>query len=133
VTLVVDASVVAASLIDEAEHGAWSEQIVRSDDLAAPHFLHAEVAHALRRWISTGLLSEDAAARAYGDLLTLRIELFPYHSFAFRIWELRHNVTPYDAWYVALAESLDMPLATLDRRLAQATGPRCRFVTPPLA
>lgn len=61
-------------------------------------------------------------------LLDLRVELFPYAPFATRIWDLRDNVTCYDAWYVALAETLSAPLATLDARLAKASGPRCRFL-----
>jgi predicted nucleic acid-binding protein len=61
----------------------------------------------------------------------MRVALFPYRPFADRIWELRDTVTSYDAWYVALAESLDAPLATLDRRLAGAHGPICRFSLPP--
>lgn len=55
------------------------------------------------------------------------MELFPYAPFAARIWDLRDNVTCYDAWYVAVAETLNAPLATLDVRLANAPGPRCRF------
>ena len=58
------------------------------------------------------------------------IELFPYEPFASRAWELRRNLTAYDGWYVALAEALELPLATLDRHLARATGPRCRFLKP---
>ncbi len=79
-----------------------------------------------------GRLPQETVARAHDDLLTLIVELFPYEPLARRVWELRENVTPYDAWYVALAEELGVGLATLDRRLAQAVGPRCEFVTPPL-
>ena len=67
---------------------------------------------------------------AHEDLLALRVEFFPYGPLAARVWQLRMNVTAYDAWYVALAESLDAKLATLDRRLAQAPGCRCPFQTP---
>jgi predicted nucleic acid-binding protein len=70
------------------------------------------------------------AALAHEDLLSLPIELFPYHPCAARVWELRPNVTVYDAWYVALAERLDAALATLDRRLQRASGPRCEFLLP---
>ena len=98
-----------------------------SDDLAAPHLLPAEAGNILRRLASHGKISEDAAALAHTDLLDLRIALFPYSLDARRAWELRHNITTYDAWYVALAESLEVELATLDARLAQAPGPRCRF------
>jgi len=74
--------------------------------------------------------SADTAALAQADLLSLRVELFAYEPFATRVWELRENVTTYDGWYVALAESLNAKLATLDLRLTKATGPRCAFVTP---
>jgi predicted nucleic acid-binding protein len=60
---------------------------------------------------------------------TIRVDLFPYDPFADRVWELRQNVTAYDAWHVALAESLSAPLATLDGRLRRAVGPRCSFLT----
>jgi predicted nucleic acid-binding protein len=55
----------------------------------------------------------------------------PVRPFEERIWQLRANLTSYDAWYVAVAESFGFPLATLDRRLAQAPGPECGFVLPP--
>jgi predicted nucleic acid-binding protein len=64
------------------------------------------------------------------DLLKLPIELHPFEPFADRIWELRETVTAYGAWYIALAEASGMPLATLDTRLAGASGPRCAFVVP---
>jgi predicted nucleic acid-binding protein len=76
-------------------------------------------------------LSADIATLAHDDLVQLRIELFPYEPHAERVWSLRDVATPYDAWYVALAEALDAPLVTLDRRLARARGPRCRFEVPP--
>ena len=72
-------------------------------------------------WIRTAAV---AASLAYADLLDLRVELFPYAPFAARTWELRANLTCYAAWYVALAESLGSKVATLDLRLARASGPR---------
>jgi predicted nucleic acid-binding protein len=62
--------------------------------------------------------------------MQLDIELFPFEPFAGRIWELRHNVTSYDAWYVALAEALKLPLATLDEPPAKSNGVACKFLTP---
>ena len=59
------------------------------------------------------------------------LELFPFAPFAERIWALRGNLTGYDAWYVALAEALDCPMVTLDRRLSRANGPTCDIITPP--
>ena len=77
-------------------------------------------------------ISNDSDGRraAHHDLLQLDPELFPFRPFARRIWALRDNLTCYDAWYVALAEALDCPLATLDQRLVRASGPACNFVAP---
>jgi predicted nucleic acid-binding protein len=127
---VVDASTVVAALIDDGPDGRWAERILGSRVLAAPHLMPAEVANILRRAQFDGQLSPDSASLAYADLLSLRIELFPYEPFAARVWALRDNVTAYDAWYVALAEAVDAPLVTLDRRLARAAGPCCAFETP---
>jgi len=131
VTLIVDASVVVAALVDTGPDGRWAEGVLVSEDLAAPHLLPVEAANILRRLALHGEISEDAAALAHADLLDLRVALFPYTLDAWRAWELRHNLTMYDAWYVALAESLEAELATLDARLAQAPGPRCGFQLPP--
>lgn len=129
--LVVDASFVVAALVDGGREGTWADSMLAGDALAAPHLLPVEVANILRRSAAGGELTADSASMAHADLLALRIELFPYRPFASRVWELRENVTCYDAWYVALAEVLDAPLATLDVRLSRATGPRCRFQLPP--
>ena len=102
-----------------------------SGPLGAPHLMPAQVTNILRRLAANGEISQDIASMAYADLLDLRVELFPYAPFASRVWELRGNVTSYDAWYVALAEFLGSSVATLDRRLVRAAGPRCGFETPP--
>lgn len=130
-TLVVDASMVIAALVDSGPDGHWAERLLDSDNLAAPHLMPAEAANILRRTSQAGRISTDTASLAHADLLALTIELFPYEPFAPRIWELRENVTAYDGWYVAIAESLDTRLATLDQRLIGAVGPRCGFVAPP--
>lgn len=130
-TLVVDASAVVAALVDGGSDGAWAADLLAAESLAGPQLLPAEVANILRRATLARDLTPDVAALAYGDLLALRVELFPYEPFAARVWELRANITSYDAWYVALAERFDAPLATLDGKLASASGPRCAFVTPP--
>jgi predicted nucleic acid-binding protein len=129
-TLVVDASVVVAALTDAGEDGSWARPLLAGDDLAAPHLLPAEVASALRRAALAGRVSTSVAASAHADLLDLGVVLVPYEPFAERIWELRQNLTPYDGWYVALAESLVASVATLDQALARAPGPRCSFTTP---
>ncbi|MCU1499284.1 MAG: Toxin 1, domain [Acidimicrobiales bacterium] len=104
--------------------------MLAADGLAVPHLLPVEVASILHRSLRAGAISADTATMAHRDLPGFRIELFPYEPFAERVWDLRDNVTTYDAWYVALAESLGTPLATLDRRLSRASGPRCPFLTP---
>ena len=129
-TLVVDASVVVAALIDAGRDGIWAEERLGSDALAAPHLLPVEVANVLRRSVLAGEVSADSASLAHSDLLDLSLDLFAYGPFADRVWELRSGVSAYDAWYVAVAEWLDAPLATLDRRLSRAQGARCRFVVP---
>ena len=130
-TAVDDASVVVAALIDDGPAGRWAEQLVASTPLAAPHLMPVEAANILRRAALAGDVSDDIASLAHADLLALAVELFPYDTLADRIWELRGAVTAYDGWYVALAESLKAPLATLDGRLTRAPGPRCSFIGPP--
>lgn len=131
-TLVVDASMVVAALVDSGPDGQWAERLLESDHLAAPHLMPAEATNILRRASQSGHISTDTASLAHADLLALTVGLFPYEPFAPRIWELRENVTAYDGWYVAVAESLDARLATLDRRLIGAAGPRCGFAAPPV-
>ena len=130
-TAVVDASVVVAALIDDGPAGRWAEEVLASTPLAAPHVMPVEAANILRRAALAGDVSDDIASLAHADLLALAVELFPYDVLADRIWELRGAVTTYDGWYVALAESLKAPLATLDARLTRAPGPRCSFIGPP--
>jgi predicted nucleic acid-binding protein len=129
-TTVVDASVVVAALVDRGERGAWAEPLAISEWAVAPQLLPVEVANALRRLVAAGLVSDDAASLAHRDLLDLPMGLVEYASVADRVWELRRTVTAYDACYVALAELLDAPLATLDVRLARAPGLRCQVITP---
>jgi predicted nucleic acid-binding protein len=129
-TLVVDSGLVVAALVDGGPVGTWADQLLVTDDLAAPHLMPVEVANVLRRAAASGEISADTATLAHADLLSLRVELFTYEPFAERVWELRENVTAYDGWYVAIAESLAARLATLDLRLTKAAGPRCGFATP---
>jgi predicted nucleic acid-binding protein len=130
VTAVVDASVVVAALIDDGPVGRWAEELVASTPLAAPQLMPVEAANILRRAALAGDVSDDTASLAHADLVALTVELFPYDVLADRIWELRGSVTAYDGWYVAVAESLKAPLATLDDRLTRAPGPRCSFIGP---
>ena len=129
-TVVLDASVLVAATVDAGPDGHWSEQVVGSGALAAPHLILVEATNILRRLERADRLSRLEATSAHRDLMALEIELFAFEPFAERIWELRRNVTSYDAWYVAVAEALEVPLATLDGRLSRASGPRCPFLLP---
>lgn len=129
-TLVVDASVVVAALLDTGPAATWAETLLAGGGLAAPHVMPVEAANVLRRAALSGEVPAAVASLAHEELLALRVDLFPYPSTAARVWELRANVSAYDACYVAVAELLGADLATLDRRLAEASGPRCGFVLP---
>lgn len=129
---VVDASVVVAALVDDSPVGRWCEDALRGGgDLVAPHLMPFEVANIIRRLVARDLLDDSAGALAVGDLRRLPIELAPYDVLATRIWELRANLTSYDASYVATAELIGGRLLTLDTKLARSTGPRCEIVAPP--
>jgi predicted nucleic acid-binding protein len=130
VTLVVDASVVVAALIDDGEVGRWARPVLARRDVSAPHLMAFEVANILRRVALRGDASDDVVTLAHADLLDTTIEYVGYDVVATRAWELRQAVTLYDAAYVALAEASDAALLTLDLRLVRAPGPRCSFVTP---
>ncbi len=130
-TVVVDASVVVAALIDTGPAGDWAESTLVSGSLAAPHLMPVEVANVLHRSALAGDISAAVASLAHDDLFSLRVELFPYSSCASRVWELRSTITAYAAWYVAVAEILGANLATLDVPLGRASGSRCQFVVPP--
>jgi len=127
---VVDSSVLVAALVDSGPHGAWAETILADGSLYAPELARAEATNIFRRLERAKLITTPEANAARNDLMQLDIDLFPFEPFADRIWELRHNVTSYDAWYVALAEALKLPLATLDQPLSKSNGLTCDFLTP---
>jgi len=98
----------------------------RGESLHAPHLLDVEVAQVLRRYAAAGRLTSDRGLEALADLSDLPIHRYPHDVLLPRIWELRHNVTAYDAAYLALAETLAAPLVTCDGRLASAPGHAAR-------
>ena len=130
-TTVVDASVLVAALVDSEHEGEWATSTLAEGDLAAPELALVEATNILRRLELSGQISRIEATIAHRDLLWLAMEMFPFAPFAERVWALRGGLTSYDAWYVALAEALDCPLATLDRKLSRASGPGCDFLVPP--
>lgn len=89
-----------------------------------------EVTNVIRRNEAAGKVTTATANRAFADLLVYPLVLLPYEPFARRVWELRRNVTSYDAWYVAIAEYENAELVTLDARLARASGPICTITVP---
>lgn len=129
-SIVVDSSVILAALLSTGTDGAWAERVVGDGSIFAPELIRVEVTNIIRRLERAKEITGQEASAAYDDFMELELYLHPFEPFADRIWELRHNVTSYDAWYVALAEALTLPLATLDSRLAVAHGPLCRFLTP---
>lgn len=128
-TIVVDASACVAALTDDGPTGRWAEEVLLQTPIVAPQLILVEATNVLRRLAASGTLDDVDASAAHRDLMTLPIDLYPFAPLADRIWALRHNVSSYDAWYVALAERLNAPLATLDQRLVNAPGTRCRFVS----
>ena len=119
-----------AALVDGGPHGAWAETVLAGGSLCAPELALAEATNIFRRLERAKLITTPEANAAQDDLMQLDIQLFPFEPFASRIWELRHNVTSYDAWYVAIAEAVNLPLATLDEPLSKSPGVACQFLTP---
>ena len=128
--VVVDASVLVAAVMDTGAPGDWARRVTAERHLLAPQLAPVEAGNVLRRAELAREISSPQATAGYRDIVDLPIELLDFEPFAPRIWELRLNLTTYDAWYVACAEALAVPLATLDARLGRAPGPSCRFLMP---
>ena len=120
--LVVDASAVLEAIVARDPAQNLVERLAEDGDLHAPHLLDIEVLHALRRLNALGQLSDERASDARADLQDLALVRYPHVGLADRIWELRYNLTAYDAAYVALAETLEVTLVTCDARLREAPG-----------
>jgi len=121
--IVVDASAALEVLLNTPAAGAIAERLFDpGETLHAPHLLDVEVLQVLRRHARSGVLGPRRGLEAVGDLLDWPLTRYPHHVFGSRIWELRDNLTAYDAAYVALAEALGAPLVTRDRRLAASAG-----------
>jgi predicted nucleic acid-binding protein len=94
------------------------------ETLSVPCLLDLEVVHVLRRYAAAGVIDAQRGQEAIDDLTAWPLVRYPHDLFLARIWALRHNLTAYDAAYVALAEALEVTLVTCDARLAAAVGHR---------
>ena len=122
--IVVDTSAVLSILLGRPEVLGLADRVLSDGDLHAPHLLDVEFQHALGRLARTGAISDDRASDARTDLADMAVVRYPHVPLADRMWELRHDMTAYDAVFVVLAEILAVPLITCDARLARAPGHR---------
>jgi predicted nucleic acid-binding protein len=121
--IVVDASAVLETLLRTPAAAAVEGRLFDSrQTLHAPHLIDVEVAQVVRRYAAAGELDAERGREAIADLADFPLLRYPHDLLLQRIWELRNNLTAYDAAYVALAEVLGAPLLTRDRRLAAAPG-----------
>lgn len=123
--IVVDASVLAPALGDDGPDGDLARSHLRAGRPFAPELIDIEVASVWRRAARSGRLADRRASQALSDLAEFPLTRAPHEALMPRIWDLRENLTPYDAAYVALAEALEVPLLTADRRLSRAPGLQC--------
>lgn len=123
--IVVDASVLAPALADDGADGDRARLRLRGEQLVAPELVDLEVLSTLRRAARSGRLDERRSGQALDDLAALPLRRVPHLPLLARAWELRDNLTAYDAAYVALAESLRALLLTADGGIEKASGVRC--------
>lgn len=125
--IVVDASAILETLLCTPAGEEIEERLFEAGEtLHAPHLLDVEVAQVVRRYASAGEIDEQRGRAALADLEDFPLRRYPHRVLLPRVWELRNNLTAYDATYVALAEALDAPLLTRDRRIARAAGHEAR-------
>lgn len=125
--IVVDASAMLEVLLGTESGARIEDRLLSTDEsLHAPHLLDLEVAQVLRRYAAAGNLSPGRGLEALTDLADFPLNRYPHDVLLSRIWELRRNMTAYDASYVALAEALAAPLVTCDARLKAAPGHTAR-------
>lgn len=124
--IVVDASATAEALVFRTQIALrCRRRIWSAPELHVPGILKVEVTAALRGLLLGRKISGETAGVARRDLSWLEVTMHPFEPYADRVWELRNNATVYDAWYLAVAERMDMPLVTTDARLESVPGIRC--------
>jgi predicted nucleic acid-binding protein len=122
--IVADTSAILAVLSADPPDPRLRQRLGDDGDLHVPHLLDVELLHALRRLVASGDLTEQRATAVRADFAQLALTRYPHHPLADRVWELRHNLTAYDATFITLSEALDVPLVTCDARMASASGHR---------
>jgi predicted nucleic acid-binding protein len=126
--IVVDASVVLEALLRTPSAAIVEDRLFTTEEtLHAPHLIDLEVAQVLRRYAAVGQIAPSRGRNALANFSEFPIRRYPHGLLLSRIWELRDNLTAYDAAYVALAEALNAPLLTRDQRLATAASHRARI------
>jgi predicted nucleic acid-binding protein len=125
--IVIDASTAVLALLTD---GA-ARQLLMDESVAVPHLVDAEIAHALRGQVARGTMSDRDGARALQAWVHLEVSRFPARGLLARVWELKANLSAYDATCVALAEVLECPMVTADARISRAPGPRCPITVLP--
>ena len=126
--IVIDASALLEALLRTSAAKAVEDRLFAPrQTLHAPHLLDVEVAQVIRRYAAKGEIDTERGRMALADLADFPLRRYPHDFLLPRIWDLRNNLTAYDAAYVALAEVLDAPLLTRDRRLATAAGQRAQI------
>jgi predicted nucleic acid-binding protein len=124
---VTDTSALLPALVDAGSAGETARAALSVPDLIAPQLIDIEFVHVLRGRVRQGKLRVEDAAQAIADLSRMPLERFDLLPLLDRVWELRDNLTAYDATFVALAETFDAVLVTADERLSKSPGPRCAF------
>lgn len=124
--IVVDASVLAPVLIDDDGDGDRGRDRLRGEALVAPELIDLEFLSTLSRAARAGRLDERRSRQALADLAALPLRRVPHRPLLARVWELRDNLSAYDAAYVALAEALNAPLLTADGAIGRASGVQCK-------
>ena len=126
--IVVDASALLEALLRTPAAIAVEERLFApGQTLHAPHLIDLEVAQVIRRYAANGEIDSERGRAALADLADFPLRRYPHDFLLPRIWDLRRNLTAYDAAYVALAEALETPLLTRDKRLAAAAGHRAQI------
>jgi predicted nucleic acid-binding protein len=126
--IVVDSSVILEVLLRTKSSQTIEKKIFsRGQTLHAPHLIDIEIAQVIRRYTSAGEITPERGSQAIEDLMDFRISRYSHDILLPRIWDLRKNMTAYDAAYVALAEIMDSPLLTRDAKLARSPGSNAKI------